>query len=123
MGLCALSRVCWKAQGSRLSEPTTKVQGLHVGELGLETMCRFLCPFPADIPFTNIQNKLAEDPRAHGAMFVPIILGSDKTTVSIATGQNDYYPLYVSVGNVHNNVRRAHNTSVMLLSFLSVPKG
>ena len=86
-------------------------------------MCRFLYPFPANILLTNAQNKLAEDPRAHGAMFMPIILGSDKTTVSIATGQNDYYPLYISVGNVHNNVRRAHNNSVMLLSFLSVPKG
>ena len=56
-------------------------------------------------------------------MFVPIISGSDKTTVSVATGQNDYYPLYTSVGNVHNNVRRAHRASVSLLVFLSVPKG
>ena len=55
-----------------------------------------------------MQDLIAEDPDTHGAMFVPIILGSDKTTVSVATGQNEYYPLYMSIGNVHNDIRRAH---------------
>lgn len=55
-------------------------------------------------------------------MFVPIILGSDKTTVSVATGQNDYYPLYLSIGNVHNNVRRAHRDAVVVIGFLAIPK-
>ncbi|KIK11763.1 hypothetical protein PISMIDRAFT_122118, partial [Pisolithus microcarpus 441] len=57
-----------------------------------------------------------------GSMFVPIILGSDKTTVSVATGQNDYYPLYLSVGNIHNNVRRGHHNGVVLITFLAMPK-
>lgn len=56
-------------------------------------------------------------------MFVPIILGSDKTTVSVATGQNEYYPLYVSSGNVHNTVRRPHQGAVALVAFLAIPKG
>ncbi|KAG1717847.1 uncharacterized protein EDB91DRAFT_1241042 [Suillus paluster] len=43
------------------------------------------------------------DPETLGSMFVPIILVSDKTTVSVATGNNEYYPLYLSIGNVHNN--------------------
>lgn len=55
-------------------------------------------------------------------MFVPIILGSDKTTVSVATGQNDFYPLYLSIGNVTNHVRRAHSNAVVLIGFLSIPK-
>lgn len=55
-------------------------------------------------------------------MFVPVILGSDKTTVSVATGQNEYYPLYASIGNVHNNVRRAHRNAVSLIGFLAIPK-
>ena len=55
-------------------------------------------------------------------MFVPIILGSDKTTVSVATGHNEYYPLYMSIGNIHNNVRRAHRNGVVLLGFLAIPK-
>lgn len=65
---------------------------------------------------------IAKDPQTHGAMFVPAILGSDKTTVSVATGQNEYYPLYVSLGNVHNNVRRSHRNAVGVIAFLSIPK-
>ena len=59
----------------------------------------------------------------HGAMFIPVILGSDKTTVSVATGQNEYYPLYISIGNVHNPVRRAHRNAVQVLAFLAIPHG
>ena len=55
-------------------------------------------------------------------MFVPIILGSDKTTVSVGTGHTEYYPLYGSIGNIHNNVRRAHRNGVVLLGFLAIPK-
>jgi Plavaka transposase len=55
-------------------------------------------------------------------MFVPIILGSDKTTVSTGTGQHDYWPVYMSIGNIHNNVRRAHCGSVELLAVLAIPK-
>lgn len=65
---------------------------------------------------------IAEDPSTHGSMFVPIILGSDKTTVSVATGQNEYYPIYISNGVVHNSVRRAHKNAVSLLAFLAIPK-
>jgi hypothetical protein len=49
-----------------------------------------------------MKDKIAEDPNTHGAMLVPIILGSDKTTVSVATGHNEYYPLYASIGSIHN---------------------
>ncbi|KAF8816129.1 hypothetical protein BYT27DRAFT_7221675 [Phlegmacium glaucopus] len=65
---------------------------------------------------------ISEDPATHGSMFVPIILGSDKTTISVATGQNEYYLLYMSIGNIKNNVRRAHRNSVILIGFLSIPK-
>ncbi|KAL1740173.1 hypothetical protein HDZ31DRAFT_48026 [Schizophyllum fasciatum] len=68
-------------------------------------------------------NKLAEETAdAEGAVYCPIILGSDKTTVSVATGQNDFYPLYMSNGLVHNTVRRAHGAAVTLIGFLSIPK-
>lgn len=63
------------------------------------------------------------DPATHGCMFVPIILGSDKTTVSVATGQHSYHPLYLSVGNVHNCIRRAHKDALVLIGFLPIPKG
>ena len=59
----------------------------------------------------------------HRAMFIPVILGSGKTTVSVATSQNEFYPLYLSIGNVHNSVRRAHRNAVALIAFLAIPKG
>ncbi|KAJ6620203.1 hypothetical protein B0H10DRAFT_2163625 [Mycena sp. CBHHK59/15] len=65
---------------------------------------------------------IVEDPATHGSTFVPIILGSDKTTVSVATGQNEYYPLYMSNGLVYNGVRRAHRNTVTLIGFLVIPK-
>lgn len=68
------------------------------------------------------QDKIAEDEETHGSMFVPVVLGSDKTTVSVATGNNEYYPLYASIGNVHNNVRRAHRNAVSVIGFLALPK-
>ena len=51
-----------------------------------------------------------------------IILGSDKTTVSVATGKNDYYLLYLSIGNICNNVYHAHHNGVVLIGFLAMPK-
>jgi hypothetical protein len=35
------------------------------------------------------KDDIAEDLKIHDAMIVPVILGSDKTTVSVATAQND----------------------------------
>ncbi len=60
--------------------------------------------------------------RNKGAMFVPLILGNDKTTVSVATGQNEFYPVYLSIGNVRNNVWRAHRNAVSVIAFLAIPK-
>ncbi|KAF4570955.1 hypothetical protein EYR36_001776 [Pleurotus pulmonarius] len=67
-------------------------------------------------------NKIAEDKACDGAMLVPIVLGSDKTTVSVATGNNEFYPLYGGIGNVHNNVRRAHRDAISLIALLAIPK-
>ncbi|KAJ3006600.1 hypothetical protein NUW54_g3876 [Trametes sanguinea] len=68
-------------------------------------------------------NVIARDLNAaQGASFIPVILGSDKTTVSVATGQNEYYPLYCSIGNVHNNVRRVHRNTLAVLGILAIPK-
>ncbi|KAI6141325.1 hypothetical protein BKA82DRAFT_28768 [Pisolithus tinctorius] len=65
---------------------------------------------------------ISEDPTTAGATLIPIILSSDKTTVSVATGQTDYYPLYLSIGNVRNTVRHAHCSAVVLIRFLAMPK-
>ena len=76
--------------------------------------CRSTC--------THFQDIITEDHQTHGGVFVPVILGSDKTMVSVATGQNEYYPLYGSIGNVHNTVRRAHRGALDLVGFLSILK-
>jgi hypothetical protein len=55
-------------------------------------------------------------------MFVPFIMGSDKTTASAGTGQVDYWPIYGSIGNIHNNIRRAHGSGLVLIGFLAIPK-
>ncbi|KAF6745171.1 hypothetical protein DFP72DRAFT_993169 [Ephemerocybe angulata] len=68
-------------------------------------------------------NQLAlSDPSLHGAMLAPVVLGSDKTTVSVATGQNEYYPLYGGLGNAQNDIRRVHKGAMSILGFLAIPK-
>lgn len=70
-----------------------------------------------------LQTKIYEDdPDTEGTMYCPLILGSDKTTVSVATGHVEYHPLYLSIGNVHNSVRRAHRNAVIPIGFLAIPK-
>ena len=68
------------------------------------------------------QDKISEDPRTHGSMIVPLIMGSDKTLALNATGQNEFHPLYFSPGNVHNSVRRTHRDTLVPIGFLAIPK-
>ncbi|KAF8073482.1 hypothetical protein FPV67DRAFT_1559904 [Lyophyllum atratum] len=70
----------------------------------------------------NESDKIAEDKRTHGAMLVPIISGSDKTTVSVATGHQEYHPVYQSPGTITNTARRAHGNAVLPVAFLPIPK-
>jgi hypothetical protein len=56
-------------------------------------------------------------------MLCGLVVGSDKTTVSVGTGNNEYYPVYLSLSNFTNDVRRAHGESVVLIGFLAIPKG
>ncbi|KAH7918492.1 hypothetical protein BV22DRAFT_1186404 [Leucogyrophana mollusca] len=66
--------------------------------------------------------EIPNDTATHGSAFVPIFLSSDKTTVSVGTGAHSFYPLYGSIGNVHNNVRRAHRDAVVVIGVLAIPK-
>ncbi|KAI0363452.1 hypothetical protein BV20DRAFT_1039932 [Pilatotrama ljubarskyi] len=54
-------------------------------------------------------DTIAADLKTHGSAFCSIVLGSDKTTMSVATGQNDYWPL-------------VQQNTVSLLAFLAIPK-
>ncbi|KAF8257621.1 hypothetical protein EI94DRAFT_1774396 [Lactarius quietus] len=67
-------------------------------------------------------DEIAKDPTTHGSTFVPVILSSDKTVVSVATGHTEYWPLYMSIGNVHNHLCRAHKGALVVIGFLSILK-
>lgn len=56
-------------------------------------------------------------------MLVPVVGGNDKTTVSAATGQQEYHPVYVSSGNISNVARRSHGSGVLPVALLPIPKG
>ncbi|KIM40548.1 hypothetical protein M413DRAFT_73023, partial [Hebeloma cylindrosporum] len=72
----------------------------------------------------NQADKIAlESPDlAQGAMFIPVVAGSDKTTVSVATGHQQYHPVYMSPGIFTNVARRAHGDGVLPVAFLPIPK-
>ena len=65
---------------------------------------------------------IEDHPEAIGAFLVSHILRSDKTTISIATGHMSYWPLYLSIRNIHNNVCHVRQNGVVLLGFLAIPK-
>lgn len=58
-----------------------------------------------------------------GAILIPVISSSDKTTVSAMTGHQEYHPVYVSPGNLSNTARRGHGIGVLPIAFLPIPKG
>ncbi|KAJ6609298.1 hypothetical protein B0H10DRAFT_2166369 [Mycena sp. CBHHK59/15] len=65
---------------------------------------------------------ITEDPDNHGCTFIPVVAGSDKTTVSVATGHQEYHPVYVSPGILTGPARRAHGNGVLPVAFLAIPK-
>jgi hypothetical protein len=69
-----------------------------------------------------VQDVIAKDPHTHGSMVVPIVAGSDKTTVSVATGHQEYHPVYMSLGNLTNTACRGHGSSVLPVAFFPLPR-
>ncbi|KAJ2921643.1 hypothetical protein H1R20_g15450, partial [Candolleomyces eurysporus] len=70
-----------------------------------------------------VETQIYEDDNAtKGCMPCPVILGSNKTTVSIATGYVEYHLLYLLFSNIHNTVRCAHRNAVVPIGFLAIPK-
>ncbi|KAI0282250.1 hypothetical protein BC826DRAFT_1093972 [Russula brevipes] len=75
-----------------------------------------------NIAWRRCDNIIADNPSLEGSMYCPIILGCDKTTVTVSTGHVEYHPLYLSIGNPHNSVRRAHRNAVIPIAFMATPK-
>ncbi|KAF8465884.1 hypothetical protein DFH94DRAFT_796165 [Russula ochroleuca] len=76
----------------------------------------------ADWTWAQADKIVAKDQSTHGAMFVPVVAGSDKTTVSVATGHQEYHPVYMSPGNLTNIARRSHGNALLPVAFLPIPK-
>ncbi|KAJ7724027.1 hypothetical protein B0H16DRAFT_1736971 [Mycena metata] len=68
------------------------------------------------------KDTIAADPSTHGATFVPLVAGSDKTTISVATGHQEYHPVYQSPGVLTGVARRSHGNGVLPVAFLPIPK-
>ena len=85
-------------------------------------MKRYVSSHYIFIDLTDDQDVISQDPLTRGSMFVPIVAGSDKTTVSVGTGSQEYHPVYASLGNITNTARRAHGNGVVPVAFLPIPK-
>lgn len=56
-------------------------------------------------------------------MLGPLVMGADQTTVSVATGNTEFHPLYFGLLNPSNQMRRAHRDTMLPVAFLAIPKG
>ena len=71
----------------------------------------------------TVQDTIVQNyPKAISMFLVSLILESDKRTVLVAMGHTSYWPLYLSIRNIHNNVCHEHHNGVVLLGFLAIPK-
>jgi hypothetical protein len=55
-------------------------------------------------------------------MFVPVCSGSDKTTMAVGTGQQEYHPIYQSPGNLSNIAHHSQGNALLPVVFLTIPK-
>jgi hypothetical protein len=63
-----------------------------------------------------------KDESTHGAMFIPVVAGSDKTTVSVTMGHQEYHPVYMLPGHLTNVAQRAHGNALLPVAFLPIQK-
>lgn len=113
----------WKESGDRDRLYSDLMSGMWATEESVRTILIPFLLYSFARSKTCLQNMIARDPATHGAMLVPVILGADKTTVSNQTGNTEYHPVYLSIGNMRNEVRRAHRDAIVPIAFLSIPSG
>ncbi|KAJ6600932.1 hypothetical protein B0H10DRAFT_2167443 [Mycena sp. CBHHK59/15] len=75
----------------------------------------------ANFAWRHCDQIYTNDPSTEGSMYTPLFFGSDKTTVSVATGDVEYHPAYISLGNIHNSIRHGHCNGVVPFAFLAIP--
>ena len=95
---------------------------LNVRSLGMGRSSNTILVFTFRILISCQDDILRDHPSARGAMLVPIIAGSDKTTVSVATGHQEFHPVYAGAGNLDNTTRRSHSQGMEPIALLPIPK-
>jgi hypothetical protein len=75
---------------------------LNVQSLGMGRSSNIIIFFTFYMLISCQDDILRDHPLTQGAMLVPIIAGSDKTTVSVVTGHQEFHPVYAKAGNLDN---------------------
>jgi hypothetical protein len=57
-----------------------------------------------------------------GATIAPLIIGSDKTTMTHLSGDRATHPVYMTLGNIHGKIRYKKGL-IALISYLPIPHG
>ncbi|KAG2741502.1 hypothetical protein P692DRAFT_201810275 [Suillus brevipes Sb2] len=63
-------------------------------------------------PWKFLSQQQQQPQHLHRGPLSLLMLGTTTTII----------PLYASIGNIHNNVRRAHCSGVVIVGFLAMPK-
>ncbi|KAI9566608.1 hypothetical protein HD554DRAFT_2205892 [Boletus coccyginus] len=92
--------------------------GAKVNENGQRKVCNLM----SDQWAWDQLELITQDLDTCSTTFAPIVLGSNKTTVSVGTGNTEYYLLYISLGNIHNNVCHSYSGAVTILTLLTISK-
>ncbi|KAJ7220364.1 hypothetical protein C8J57DRAFT_1440391 [Mycena rebaudengoi] len=65
---------------------------------------------------------VTQDEDTHGCAFIPVVRGSDKTMVSVATSNQEYHPFYSGPGVLSRMAHRGHSNGMLPTAFLAIPK-
>ncbi|KAG1747998.1 uncharacterized protein EDB91DRAFT_1235850 [Suillus paluster] len=84
----------------------------------VQRLCRVYTEWMTGDDAWNMQSALPQ-----GATLLGTILSSDKTNISVLTGNHVAHPLLVSLANIHMNMRlKSSSNSFILTALLPVPK-